>query len=73
MSGELTLDRAIEILSQRENELRRFDDQELTSALILALNELKFLRALMAITSGNRTSLDFQHMSKDGFPGYPAE
>lgn len=44
MSGELTLDRAIEILSQRENELRRFDDHELTSALILALKEISKAR-----------------------------
>ena len=44
MSGDLTLDKAIEILSQRENELRRCDDQEFTSALLLALRELSKVR-----------------------------
>ena len=67
------ISKAIESLSSRGQGWRETGDREVTESVVLALNELKLLRAQMAITSGIRTSLDFQHLSKDGFPGYPAE
>ena len=44
MPEDLTIGKAIETLSQRENELPRYDDQEFTSALLLALRELSKVR-----------------------------
>lgn len=40
MPDNLTIDKAIKTLSQRENDCPRYDDQEVTSALLLALKEL---------------------------------
>lgn len=87
MPEDLTIDKAIETLSQRENELWRHDDQGVASALILALREMantrvQILQIAVAIADIRSRISEIiakqpqpvsRPESKDGFPGYPAE
>lgn len=74
--GEIA--KAIEQPSSRGRGWFETGDREVTDAVILALRELVFLRNLMtdaffAIHAPQSKINTNQHMSKDGFPGYPAE
>lgn len=78
MPPDATLAEMIETISKRENDCPRRDDIDVTNALLVALTELAENRALIFRIATAIKSIQDQiggtsHISKDGFPGYPAE